>query len=511
MNDTSRPTPPKGHPEALPPNPPAAVSLARPRRRLQWRRSFLIVLGIALFAAMSLSGAPSDAVDPSGKPFPLTAEGRMALGLFLLASLWWVFEVVPIGITSILIGVVQALFLIRPPRTAFTDFMDPSVWFIFASIVIGLAFTRSGLTKRLAYSMLTLVGERTSMIYLGSYMMVALLTLIMAHTAVAAAVYPLLLAVYSLYDQGEKPTRFGRGLFMGMAFTAGAGSIVTLLGSARAAVAIGFFKTMAGREVSFFELTYYLLPVGWLMVLLIWALMMFLNKPEYDRIPGLQERARALKAGLGPMSPSETATLVIVLGSVALLGLRSFSPALEPLDKSAIILCTTILFFVLKILTVKELEEVPWNIVLLFGGAMSIGYCLWQTGAAAWLAVKWLGVIQNAPPLVFVLGVALFVLILTNFIMNVAAIAISLPIALVIAGYLGVAPEVVFFSSLVTAGMPFLLLIGAAPNAIAYESRQFTAGQFFLAGIPASIILILVLALFISVIWPLMGMPVLAR
>ncbi|MFH1267663.1 MAG: SLC13/DASS family transporter, partial [Planctomycetota bacterium] len=74
-----------------------------------------------------------------------------------------------------------------------------------------------------------------------------------------------------------------------------------------------------------------------------------------------------------------------------------------------------------------------------------------------------------------------------------------------------VSPEVILFSSLVAAGMPFLLLVGAAPNAIAYESRQFSSGEFFLAGIPASILLMIVLALFVWLIWPLMGMPVLAQ
>jgi sodium-dependent dicarboxylate transporter 2/3/5 len=92
--------------------------------------------------------------------------------------------------------------------------------------------------------------------------------------------------------------------------------------------------------------------------------------------------------------------------------------------------------------------------------------------------------------------------------MNVAAIAISLPVALVIAPYLGVAGEVVLFASLACAGMPFLLLVGAAPNAIAYDSGQFTSGEFFKWGILASILLMLVLALFVSVIWPLMGMAV---
>ncbi len=96
------------------------------------------------------------------------------------------------------------------------------------------------------------------------------------------------------------------------------------------------------------------------------------------------------------------------------------------------------MFFILNILTVEDLEDIPWNIILLFGGAMSIGFCLWQTKAAEWMAVNWLQLFASSPGIVFILGMAFFVMIMTNFIMNVAAIAISLPVALVIAPYLGV-------------------------------------------------------------------------
>jgi len=172
-----------------------------------------------------------------------------------------------------------------------------------------------------------------------------------------------------------------------------------------------------------------------------------------------------------------------------------------------VVLTTTVLFFLLNILKLEDLEEIPWNIILLFAGAMSIGFCLWNTGAANWLAVNWLTMFQNAHWFVFVLSIAFFVLIMTNFIMNVAAIAISLPVALVIAPYLGVSGEVIFFASLVTAGMPFILLVGAAPNAIAYNSKQFTTGEFFIWGCVASVLLMLIVAVSVAVIWPLMGMP----
>jgi sodium-dependent dicarboxylate transporter 2/3/5 len=211
------------------------------------------------------------------------------------------------------------------------------------------------------------------------------------------------------------------------------------------------------------------------------------------------------------MSRTEVLALVIVFSAIGMMGLRSFIPALEPLDKSAILLVSTLLLVMFGILALSDLEELPWNIVLLFGGAMSIGFGLWKTGAAEWVAVHWLAMFQGAPWLVFVLAVAFFVMVMTNVIMNVAAITISLPVALIIARYLGVSPEVILYASLAAAGLPHMLLIGAAPNAIAYASKQFTSGEFFKAGAPACLLFMALLGLFCWLIWPHMGMPVLAH
>jgi len=483
----------------------AASAIATP---IDWKKHLFLLIGIALFAGVYLSPAWPDAIDPMGKHFPLSREAKGALAVFLLAGTWWVFEVVPIGVTSLAIGILQTMFLIRPAEKAFKDFMDPSVLFIFASVMIGLVFTKTGLTKRLAYRMLAIVGENTAMILLGVFVVTAALTHIMAHTAVAATIYPLLLSIYALYGEGNKPTKFGKALFMGMAYVAGAGSIVTLLGAARGAVAIGFFKDIAGQEVSFFQLAYYMFPVGWLMTFLLWGFFMLLLKPEKKSIPGLKAKAIQLNAELGPVTRQEIIAALVVGTCILLLALRSFVPALNAVDKTAIILTSSVMFFITGIMGIEDLEQVPWNIILLFAGAMSIGFCLWETGAAKWLAVNWLVMFKQANWFVFVMGIAFFVMVMTNFIMNVAAIAISLPVALVIAPYLGVAGEVILFASLMTAGMPFLLLVGAAPNAIAYDAKQFTPGEFFMFGVPASILLMAVVALAVFFIWPLMGMPV---
>jgi sodium-dependent dicarboxylate transporter 2/3/5 len=297
-------------------------------------------------------------------------------------------------------------------------------------------------------------------------------------------------------------------MIKGMAYVAGAGSIITLLGAARGAVALAFYKDMMNVDISFGTLSYYMFPLGWLMVFLIWGFFMVVCKPEKARIPGLKEKATRMYKELGGLTRDEILAATIIFTAVLVIALKSFVPALDGLDKTGILLCSTIAFFVFNILKIDDLEDIPWNIVLLFAGAMSIGFCLWETGAAKWLAVNWLVLFQKAPGVVFILGMSFFVLVMTNFIMNVAAIAISLPVALVIAPYLGVAGEVILFSALATAGMPFILLIGAAPNAIAYNSKQFTPGEFLKFGIMASIMLMVVLYVFVGFIWPMMGMEV---
>jgi sodium-dependent dicarboxylate transporter 2/3/5 len=478
------------------------------RPKLDLRRIIAILVGITLFCIVYFSPAWPDAVDPTGKHFPLSKEAKGALAIFLLAGTWWVFEVIPIGVTSLVIGMMQTFFLIRPAKNAFGNFFDPSVVFIFASIVVGMAFTKTGLTRRLAFKVLMISGERTSMILLGTFIVTAALTHIMAHTAVAATMYPLLVTIYGLYGEGDRKTKFGKCLFMGMAYVAGAGSIVTLLGAARGAVAIGFFKGVIGREITFFELTWYMFPIGWIMVFVLWGFFMLILKPEKKLIPGIRKTAVKMNADLGGITRMEILAAVIVGLMIIAMGSRSFIPALAAVDKTAIILVSTALFFLFKILDINDLEEVPWNIILLFGGAMSIGFCLYETKAAEWLAINWLTMFQDSHWFVFVMGMAFFVMIMTNFIMNVAAIAISLPVALVMAPYLGVAPEVILFSALVVAGMPFLLLVGAAPNAIAYESKQFTSGEFFKYGIPASVLLMIITGIAVIAIWPLLKMPI---
>jgi sodium-dependent dicarboxylate transporter 2/3/5 len=490
----------------LPPIP-RDIYLAALPRRVDWRRIAVITLGLGVFAAIYLAPQLPDAVDVHGQRFALGRAGQASIALFFLAALWWTFEVVPIGVTGIAVGVLQALLLIRPPAAALGDLLDPAVWFVVGSLGIGMAFARTGLTQRIAYRTLVLFGERTRSVYLGVFATICLLALVMSHSAAAAAAFPLLMAIYPLYEEGRQSTRFGKGLFVGMAMSAAAASVSTLLGSARAPVAVGLYEHVTGRTVSFLELSYYLAPLGSLLAFTLLLLVLGVFPPEKRRIDDLRERLAIVRRRLGPLSRREVITLLVVALMLITLGVATFAPAVAP-DKSAVVVAALVALFLARVLEIGDLEAIPWNIVLLFGGTTSMGLCLWETGAARWLAVQGLALWGGAHWLAFVLGLALLVLVLTNFIVNAVVLALVLPAGLVSAPYLGLSEEVVFYTTLSAAALPLLLLVGAAPNAMAYESRQFTSAEFLRAGLLASASVMAVLALFVLAVWPAMGMPI---
>jgi solute carrier family 13 (sodium-dependent dicarboxylate transporter), member 2/3/5 len=466
-----------------------------------WKRPLALCLGLAGFLLVYYGPAWPAVQDPMAGDVLLSSAGRGALGIFFLAVIWWLFEVLPVGVTSLAIGSLQVLFAIRPAKATFNDFMDPSVVFIFAALIIGTVFTKTGLTRRLAYRMLLIAGERTRVILLGSYVVTLLMTHVMAHSAVAVTIFPVLVTIYSLYGDLNQPSRFGKALFIGMAYVAGAGSVVTLLGAARGPVALGLYQQITGQQISFLQLTARLAPIGWIMVLLLWGYFCLVLPPERDRIVGLRKRVLDLHRRQGPLTWRQGLAALTVFVAFGLMSLQSIVPALAQLDRAALLLLTTLVFFIFKVLDLQDLEEVPWNIVLLFGGAMSLGQCLWQTGAAQWLALSWLSWTQDLGPFIFLIALAGFVLIITNMIMNVAAIAISLPVALVVAPYLNFPTEAVVYVSLAAAGMPFLSLVGAAPNAIAHLSKQFTSAEFFRYGIVPTIMLLGLISLALKTLW----------
>ena len=291
-----------------------------------------------------------------------------------------------------------------------------------------------------------------------------------------------------------------------MAFAAGTGSIATMLGSARTPAVLGMFREFTGNDISFYELSKYMAPISWLMLFIIWGYLVLVLKTDRQEMAGLKENAREIRDQLGSLTRDELAVIVLCLSAMGAMLLQHFIPGLKSVDGTGILLLAAVLIFLCRVLSVRDLEDVPWNIILLYGGTISLSFCIWQTGAARWMGLKIFLLIGQMHWGIFVLLATVIVLLLTNFIINVAVLAVAIPVLLVTAKSLGIHLELVVYACLSAAGMPFILLTGAAPNAIAFESRQFTKREFFVHGSALSVFLIALLIGAVSFIWPWLGM-----
>ena len=464
------------------------------------KRLFHLFFGSGIFLLIYFLDFYPSIITPFGDEILLNRESKAAIGILFLASYWWIAEVMPVGITGIIIGLIQIAFLLRPTRDVFANYMDPSVWFIFASLTIGTAFSKTGLTRRIAYFILSKSGNHVYMIYFICFLMTLLLTLILAHTAVAAALFPLFLTVHSLFSE-KTGTKFGKGLFIGMAFSAGAGSIITLFGSARGAVAIDLLEKFKNVNIDFLTYSQNLIIPGIISLIVIWAIISLLYSPKEKRIIGLENNVKFLLDRTGRMNRNEFLSIFVTLLLVFLLIGKSFLPMISTIHNSAIMLFGAIILYILNILSLDDLESTSWNIILLFGGSISLGAFLWESGAAKWLAYSWISITSINDPDLFVLSTIILTLLLTNLIMNVAAVSLILPIVLSISEYLNIPTNSILFVILSAAGMPFLLLSGAAPNAIAYQSGHFKTKEFLFTGLLVSVFITIIIYSSYKIIW----------
>ena len=468
--------------------------------KLDAKRIGHLLIGTSLFLFIYfLDYYPSIEIS-DGEVIELTRRSKAAIGIMLLAAYWWIVEVVPVGITGIIIGLIQIIFYLRPAKEVYSNYMDPSVWFIFASIILAFAFNKTGLTKRLAYKLLKVSGEKVIWIYFFTFLLTLILSLFMAHTAAAAALFPIISTIHSLYSSKEG-TNFGKGLFIGMAFSAGAGSIITLFGSARGIVGLDLLKTFSGIELNFIQHASSMIIPGIISFLTIFILISIFFRPKENRIENLSKNVSFLQNRLGPINRNQIITILIMTSIFLLLSFKGYSNYLNSIDNSVFLLIGAISLFIVNILDFKDLESVPWNIILLFGGSISLGSFMWESEAAKWIAFLWIKLFNTNSPELFIISISLFTLILTNLIMNVAAVSLVLPIALTIGSNFGIEPTAILFAILTSAGMPFLFLTGAAPNTIAYQSNHFKPIEFFKVGLIMTVLIVGIVYISFILIW----------
>lgn len=465
--------------------------LAAPERGWQrWTQLILIATGVAF--AVWIYFAPL----PDG----LSAEGKTASAIFILCTVLWVTNAIPIGITGLLAVALLGSGGVMTPAAAFASFGNSAVFFILGVFILAAALIRSGLSKRCALLFLTKFERSPYRFATGMMLTAAIATAFMPAQATTAMLFPIAFEVARAMKLRPQSSAYGKVLFLSLAWGAMVGSNVSFLGSTRAALALGILSRSHQTTITFSQWIMASMPLvilGLLAVPIILRLLFPRERVDFDEAKRVLESA---VAQLGPIRGDQIKVGVLMLTTVLawiLLGGR--------FDLAIIALLSATAMFVFGALRWEDLEgHIYWSVILMYGGAIALGAAIDQTGAAIWLVESLLDGARISP-FVAIGGLAFGTLILSEFMSNAAAVAVMLPLGLGLGTQFGAPPVALTLAASFGAGLDFALPISSAPNTLAFASGYLRMTDFLRAGAVMTIVSILSLLLVAWLWWPAIG------
>ena len=434
-------------------------------------------------------------------PDGLTVAGKTAWAIFVLCTGLWISNAVPFGITGLLAIALLALTGTLRAAEAFAAFGNSAVFFLIGVFIIAAALIESGLSKRCALLFLR-PFERSPYAFASGMMLVgAFGTLWMPNQATSALLFPIALEVAMALRLAKGRSAYAKVLFLSLAWGAMIGSNSSFLGSTRAALAIGMLQEKHGISISFGQWVVAAMP----MVVLGCAVAPFVLRLCFPREEVAFGAARkVLEDAVTEMGRAGRRQWTV--GIIVFLTILAWIILGSRVDLAVIALLGSTALFATRCISWDEAERrIYWNIVLMYGGAIALGIVIDRTGAAKWLVDTALGDAVVHPAMA-VVAVASGTLILSEFMSNVAAVAVMLPLAFTMAVQLGASPVALTLATSIGAGLDFALPFSSAPNTIVFSSGYLGMVDVVKAGGAMTIVSLLLVVLLVWVWWPLLGL-----
>lgn len=445
-------------------------------------------VGLVLGPALSL------ALQAAGPPDGLSSAAWITVSVLVLMVVWWVTDAIPIAATALIPLIALPLLGVETAQEAARPYADPILFLFIGGFMIAVTIERWGLHARLALGIAARLGARPAALIGGFLIATALLSFWISNTATALMLTPIAVGVVAaLRDQGYDDPRFGAGLILAIAYAASIGGMATPVGSPTNVIAMGFLSER-GVELSFGAWMMLGVPVVLLLCPVLFVLATAGLRPATrgQGEAGRQALSQALDA-LGPPSPAERRVLsVFLLVALAWMtrDLLARLPGLERLSDMIIAIAGALALFLLpsgdparpRLLDWPTAQKIPWSIVLLFGGGLSIAGAMESTGLADWLAGE-LSPLGGFAPLLVIGALVLVTLAATELMSNVASLTAMLPIVAALAQALGVNPLLLIFPVTIAASLGFMLPIATAPNAIAFATGLPSLKRMLVTGL----------------------------
>lgn len=476
--------------------PPSASTTAAPR-------ALPLLAGPLAFVVLRL-------LAPGGLDGPQAA----VLGVGAWMAIWWITECLPLAVTALLpIALFPALGA-TTAAAATAPFANEVVYLYLGGFLLAEALQRWRAHERIAFAVILRVGTDSRRLVLGVMLATAFISMWISNTATAAMMYPIALAIGARFGDDAAARSQQVALLLGVAFSASIGGMATLIGTPPNLILAGAARELIGVNLDFFSFLKFGLPIAAVLLPICWALLVFVFHRQrvslgQDGVASL----RAQQAALGPMSVGERRVLMVfvamacawffrvpkAIGPLTIVGLTDVVPGLT--DAGIAVIGGIALFLVQgrgndaaptrPLLSWREARELPWDVLLLFGGGLSLAAAMESSGLATRIG-QWMSGLEGLPLPLVLLGVAVVTVIVSELASNAATASMGMPIAVALAAALGQPPLLMMLTIGLAASVGYALPMATPPNAIVFGSGVLTVRQMARAGLALDAIAILV-------------------
>lgn len=451
----------------------------------------------------------------------LAPEGKLMLGLTLWMAIWWITDAVPIAGTALLPLMVLPLSGVLNLKQVSNNYMDPTVLLYMGGFLLATSIEKWNLHKRIALNIINLLGTDLRRIVLGFMLATGFLSMWISNSATALMMLPIGLAVIGQFknhlgdENGILSTHLAKNILLGIAYAASIGGMATLIGTPTNNVLRAVVEKLYNYTIDFNEWMLFAFPFSVVLLAIAWFYLVNYGNPLPKKF-NLTEAKSVIQdqiVSLGKITYEEK-TVLIVFGLVCFSWItRSFllAPLLPALDDTIIALLGVMLLLLLpssgksepkgRILDWKTAEQIPWGVLILFGGGLALAEGFKETGLASWIG-QHLSLIEGVSFFVLLLIIIAAVNFLTEVTSNVATASMLLPILASVAIKLDVHPFGLMVGATLAASCAFMLPVATPPNAVVFGPGYLKIKDMVKAGLWLNILSIILLTLMVYFILP---------
>lgn len=450
-------------------------------------------------------------------PEGLSAPANSILASTAWISIWWITEAIHIAVTALLPIILFPLSGGLTLDETTSTYGHKYIFLFIGGFMIAIAIEKWNLHRRIALSIINIVGTNVVNIILGFMIATAFLSMWISNTATAVMILPIGVAIVKqLMDNPETAEDenliFGKALMLAIAYSCSIGGMATLIGTPPNLVLAGVVQKSMGIEITFFKWFAFAFPFTVVLLIICWLyLTRIAFKFKQKVFPGGSHEIKKQLKALGKMSKEEKLVLIIFICTALTWITRSFliKQFIPAIDDTIIAVFFSIILFILpstkkkeNILHWQDAVKLPWGILLLYGGGMALALGFESSGLALWIG-QHLVILETVPFIILLLALITFVNFLTEITSNLATTAMLLPILVSLAPTIGLHPYYLMMSATVAASCAFMLPVATPPNAVVFGSGYLDIEDMVKKGVWMNIISILLLTLLIYFMLPL--------